>query len=248
MAVIVITWTIGSFLGLVPLMGWNPGQKGFTVCSFPAVISMEYVVYLIFFVVNVLPLALMLVIYLYIFHIVRKQQRRLKGQVMTNDQSTKQQRRQVRGTIGLAYVIILYAVCWIPIHIIDSVILFAPEKMASKPVLLTAIVLSHTNSAVNPYLYALGNSMVKRAMIQILGLGRLQDYFFGFRLSVYEKSRSPTALPLRTARMLAADPDVNTVSLVLDDSPSSDVIPGNPLSDNLNKHQNEASKGKSLSK
>jgi len=51
MAVIVITWTIGSFLGLVPLMGWNPGQKGFTVCSFPAVISMDYVVYLIFFVV-----------------------------------------------------------------------------------------------------------------------------------------------------------------------------------------------------
>ena len=246
MAVIVITWTIGSLLGLVPLMGWNHGQKGFTVCSFPAVICMEYVVYLIFFVVNILPLVLMLAIYLYIFHIVRKQQRRFTGQVMTNGKGTKQERRQVRGAIGLAYVIILYAVCWIPIHIIDCVVLFAPEKKASKPVLLTAVVLSHSNSAVNPYLYALSNSGFKRAMIQILGLGRLQDYFFRSGHSVYEMSQYPTALPLRTARMLDADPDVNTASLVLDDCPSSDVIPGNPLSDNLNKHQNEALKGNNL--
>ena len=244
MAVIVITWTIAALIGLVPLMGWNHGQKEFTECSFVAVICIEYMVYLVFFVVNFLPLVLMLVIYLHIFHIVRKQQRRTTGQVMINGRSTKQQRRQVRGAIGLAYVIILFAVCWIPLHIMNCVILFAPEKMASDSAMLTAIVMSHTNSAVNPYLYALCNSRFKRAMILILGLGRLQeDDSFGSGQSIYGKTPYSRALLLRTARMLAASSDVNTVSQVLADFPSPDVMPGNPISDNLNKHQNEALKG-----
>ena len=181
MVVVVITWVIAILLGLVPIMGWNLGKEGFTNCSFVAVIDMKYMVYLIFLGVNVPPLVSMLVIYMYIFHIIRKQQRRTVAQltVLSRDErrNVRQQKREVRGAKGLAYVIILFAVCWMPLHIMNSFTLFAPEKSAPYKALLAAIVLSHANSFVNPFLYAFSNSQFKRAMQRILCCGRLQSTY-----------------------------------------------------------------------
>ena len=181
MVVVLITWVVAILLGLVPIMGWNLGQERFKTCSFIEVIDMKYMVYLNFFGVIIPPLVFMLVIYLYIFHIIRKQQRRTVTHltVLSRDErrNVRQQKREVRGAKGLAYVIILFAVCWIPLHIMNCFILFDPEKAAPFPALLAAIVLSHANSFVNPFLYAFSNSQFKRAMERLLCCGRLHSNY-----------------------------------------------------------------------
>ena len=179
MVVVLITWVVAILLGLVPIMGWNLGQERFKTCAFVEVIDMKYMVYLNFFGVIIPSLIFLLVIYLYIIHIIRLQQRRSVASltVFSQDErdNARQRKREVRGAKGLAYVIILFAVCWIPLHIMNCFILFAPEKAAPHPALLAAIVLSHANSFVNPFLYAYSNSQFKRAMERIASCGRFHS-------------------------------------------------------------------------
>ncbi|XP_076463470.1 adenosine receptor A2b-like [Babylonia areolata] len=178
--VVAITWVVAILLGLVPTMGWNLGSDGFEDCSFTKVIDMKYMVYMIFFGVTLPPLGFMLVVYLYIFHIVRKQQRAVAQlTVFSRDerQDVRKQQREVRGAKGLAYVIVLFAVCWLPIHIMNCVTLFAPENQASLQWHLVAIVLSHANSFINPFLYAFSNSKFKKAMLKLLLCGRCQQCY-----------------------------------------------------------------------
>ncbi|XP_076441897.1 uncharacterized protein LOC143280956 [Babylonia areolata] len=166
--VVTLTWIIAIFFGLIPLMGWHLGSEGFEFCAFTVVIDLRYMVYLTFFGMTVPLLLIMLVIYIYIFHIIRKQRQRTKAQIQLFLRDLQQQKREVRGAKGLAYVIILFAVCWFPVHIMNCITVFSPQNSAPFDWLLAAIVLSHANSFVNPFLYAFSNSKFKYAMKRIL--------------------------------------------------------------------------------
>lgn len=177
MYVVVITWITAILVGLIPTMGWNKGSDNFTDCSFTKVIRYDYLVYFIFFGINIPPLLFMFVIYLYIYHTIRKHRRRSVSQVRVLPpgmrRSIHQRAKEVRGAQCLAYVIILFAICWVPLHILNCISHFAPEKSPHPNVLLVTIVLSHANSCVNPFFYAYGNTKFKQAMKKILLCGRL---------------------------------------------------------------------------
>ncbi|XP_070181094.1 adenosine receptor A2a-like [Littorina saxatilis] len=179
--VVALTWVVAIFVGLIPTMGWNLGSDGFDQCSFDGVIDMSFMVYLIFFAITLPPLFFMLIIYLYIFHIIRKQQSRMVSQmpVLSRDQqrSKRQQKQEMRGSKWLAYVIILFALCWMPLHVCNCIKLFDMEHSPPRPVLLAAIVLSHANSFINPFLYAFRNSQFKCAMKRIIFSGRVQPSY-----------------------------------------------------------------------
>uniref|UniRef100_A0A665TM82 G-protein coupled receptors family 1 profile domain-containing protein n=1 Tax=Echeneis naucrates TaxID=173247 RepID=A0A665TM82_ECHNA len=63
-------------------------------------------------------------------------------------------RREVKTVTSLFLVLFLFTVCWIPLHIINCFLLFCPHCPVPLELLFTAIILSHANSAVNPFLYA----------------------------------------------------------------------------------------------
>ena len=170
--VIAITWVIAIFIGLLPVLGWHKKNEAFVKCSFRAVIDMTYMVYLMFFGVYIPSLVFMMAIYAYIFYVIRKQQRRPVIQLVVLFQNERgnagRQKREVRGAKGLAYVIVVFAVCWMPIHIMNAVVLFAPEKSPTRREMLAALWLSHVKSFINPFLYAFSNSKIKRAVGSIL--------------------------------------------------------------------------------
>ncbi|XP_055966567.1 adenosine receptor A1 isoform X1 [Sorex fumeus] len=79
-------WILSFMVGLTPMFGWNNlreverawaanGSQGEPVikCEFEKVISMEYMVYFNFFVWVLPPLLLMVLIYLEVFYLIRKQ-------------------------------------------------------------------------------------------------------------------------------------------------------------------------------
>lgn len=170
--IISITWVLAIIIGLVPVFGWNLGSEGFNNCNFVAVIDMNYMVYFNFFGFVLTPLIIMFLIYSYIFYIIKQQMAKIAALEMVQESEQQRARRkfkkEVKAAKSLAIVIGIFAVCWLPIHILNSISLFCRSGCSLNwdvygKFLLTAILLSHVNSAVNPFLYAIGNSQFQIA-------------------------------------------------------------------------------------
>uniref|UniRef100_K7GC66 G-protein coupled receptors family 1 profile domain-containing protein n=1 Tax=Pelodiscus sinensis TaxID=13735 RepID=K7GC66_PELSI len=54
---------------------------------------------------------------------------------------------------SLFIVLFCFALCWLPLHVINAVRLFCPGCPIPGTLVLAAIVLSHANSAINPVVY-----------------------------------------------------------------------------------------------
>ena len=179
----VCVWILGMFIGLIPLFGWNLRS---TVtdqwrCNFVTVIDMNYVVYFHFFGCIIVPLILITCIYSYIFYIVRKQLLQIAAlEVDSSSHSHSRMprfKKEVKAAKSLAIVIILFAFCWIPIHILNTMSLICSTSCPYPlELLLVTIVLSHANSAVNPFIYAYGNSNFKHAFKKMFGM-KLEENF-----------------------------------------------------------------------
>ncbi|XP_045910109.1 adenosine receptor A2b-like [Micropterus dolomieu] len=63
-------------------------------------------------------------------------------------------RQELRKATSLFLVLFLFMVCWMPIHLINCVLLLCPQCEVPMTLTLAAILLSHANSALNPILYA----------------------------------------------------------------------------------------------
>lgn len=124
-------------------------------CLFESVVDMHYMVYFNFFVCVLLPLLIMLGIYLKIFNVARKQLRQIELKCVGNGDSQNHGllQKEIRAAKSLSIIVGLFAICWLPVHILNCVTLFY-QKLQLEVVMYVAIILSHANSAVNPIIYA----------------------------------------------------------------------------------------------
>ncbi|XP_071773843.1 adenosine A2c receptor [Centroberyx gerrardi] len=156
--VIVGTWVLAFLIGLVPLMGWHKTPPDSGYCFFVFVVDMTYMVYFNFFACVLAPLVVMFLIYAQIFATVKRQVRRIAAEHGSGGEGQARaaacMRREMKTAMSLFLVLFLFTVCWIPLHIINCFLLLCPHCPVPLELLLTAIILSHANSAVNPFLYA----------------------------------------------------------------------------------------------
>uniref|UniRef100_UPI003AAF138E adenosine receptor A2b n=1 Tax=Centroberyx gerrardi TaxID=166262 RepID=UPI003AAF138E len=126
------------------------------MCFFESVVDMHYMVYFNFFACVLLPLLIMLGIYLKIFTVARKQLRQIELKCVGNGDSQHHGllKREIRAAKSLSIIVGLFAVCWLPVHILNCLTLFYEELHKPGVVMYVAIILSHANSAVNPIIYA----------------------------------------------------------------------------------------------
>ena len=171
--VILLTWMLAFVIGMVPVFGWNLGHpKNETFdCVFTDVIDLQYMVYFNFLGSVLPPLLIMLFVYIRIFRVVRKQLAAIsRTMVASNDEMNRQLSalavKEGRAAKLLAIVIILFAVSWLPLHIINSLILY--KVHVEYYVLLIAIILSHSNSAMNPIIYTLSNREFRRTFYRLI--------------------------------------------------------------------------------
>ncbi|XP_018546615.1 adenosine receptor A2b [Lates calcarifer] len=125
-------------------------------CFFESVVDMHYMVYFNFFVCVLLPLLIMLGIYLKIFTVARKQLRQIELKCVGNGDSHHHGllQKEIRAAKSLSIIVGLFALCWLPVHILNCLTLFYGQLKKPDVVMYVAIILSHANSAVNPIIYA----------------------------------------------------------------------------------------------
>ncbi|XP_015241322.1 PREDICTED: adenosine receptor A2b [Cyprinodon variegatus] len=164
--IIAILWILSFVIGLIPFFGWNMKDsqcknesfnytKG-CPCLFEKVVDMKYMVYFNFFVCVLVPLLIMLVIYVKIFTVARKQLRQIELKCVGNGDSQNQGllQKEIRAAKSLSIIVGLFALCWLPVHILNCLTLFYSGLQRPDLVMYVAIILSHANSAVNPIIYA----------------------------------------------------------------------------------------------
>ncbi|KAI4890607.1 hypothetical protein NFI96_022615 [Prochilodus magdalenae] len=160
---VVVCWTVAFVVGLTPMLGWNNlhnlQQKNGSLspdliitCQFENVISMQYMVYFNFFGWVLPPLLLMLAIYAEIFYMIHKQLN--KKVTASHTDPNKYYDKELKLAKSLALVLFLFAVSWLPLHILNCITLFCPDCEKPMFLLYIAILLTHGNSAVNPIVYA----------------------------------------------------------------------------------------------
>lgn len=200
---------VAFIVGLMPMLGWNnlrrlqndSSSPNLSItCQFENVISMDYMVYFNFFGWVLPPLLLMLVIYAEIFFMIHKQ---LNNKKITSSYSdpNKYYDKELNLAKSLVLVLFLFAVSWLPLHIINCITLFCPQCNKPSVLLYIAILLSHGNSAVNPIVYAFRIKKFRSAFRRIW-----QQCFcckdapaLDFQQS--ERKETPNPVPLRPASL-----------------------------------------------
>ncbi|CAK7310650.1 Adenosine receptor A1 [Vulpes lagopus] len=158
-------WILSFVVGLTPLFGWNrlgeaqrawaangSGGEPVIKCEFEKVISMEYMVYFNFFVWVLPPLLLMVLIYLEVFYLIRRQLGK-KVSASSGDPQ-KYYGKELKIAKSLALILFLFALSWLPLHILNCITLFCPSCRKPSILMYIAIFLTHGNSAMNPIVYA----------------------------------------------------------------------------------------------
>jgi hypothetical protein len=169
-------WCVGLFVGFIPMYGWNLKElyNENWICGFVTVIDMKFTVYFIFFGCILVPLFFICAIYFRIYLIVRKQMIQIAALEIP---STTQQessvpkstlRREIKAAKSLAIIVFLFASMWIPINVLNSITVMCESCSHPMELLLVTILLSHANSAVNPFLYAYGNSNFRKAFRKMI--------------------------------------------------------------------------------
>ncbi|XP_051890833.1 adenosine receptor A1-like isoform X1 [Pristis pectinata] len=172
-----LCWAISIIVGMTPMFGWNKyteatqggvnssSVNNIIVCQFETVISMDYMVYFNFFGWVLLPLVLIFVIYVEIFNLIRKH---LSQNISINNADPNRYfGKELKLAKSLALVLLLFAICWLPLHIINCITLFCPSCHTPHIVMYIAIFLTHANSAVNPIVYAFKINKFQVTFLQI---------------------------------------------------------------------------------
>ncbi|XP_042348362.1 adenosine receptor A3-like [Plectropomus leopardus] len=164
-------WSLSCLLGFTPLFGWRNDSSmasdstntssSSPPCTFLSVISLPFMVYFNFLGCVMAPLLVMTLLYTRIFWSL---QGRLKDSC---PQAQASLLREKRLACSLALVLILFAGCWIPLHLMNCLLLFQGPQAVTQGTLYTGILLSHANSAVNPVVYACRIPKIQQAYSQI---------------------------------------------------------------------------------
>uniref|UniRef100_A0AAY4EVM0 G-protein coupled receptors family 1 profile domain-containing protein n=1 Tax=Denticeps clupeoides TaxID=299321 RepID=A0AAY4EVM0_9TELE len=139
------------------MFGWNIHETSSNststntqACVFLNVMSMSYMVYFNFFGCILPPLLIITALYGYIFIAIHKQ---LREGAVSGSESVSYYRKERSLAGSLALVVVLYAFCWFPLHLMHVASFFWLVPVPSGAIDVGTL-LSHTNSAVNPVVYA----------------------------------------------------------------------------------------------
>ncbi|XP_061893747.1 adenosine receptor A1-like isoform X2 [Entelurus aequoreus] len=168
---VVLCWMVSFLTGLVPMMGWNNrrdpvnlSHNDSVVCKFTNVMTMKYMVYFNFFGWVVAPLLIMIALYGELFRVICRQ---LNRRAEATSDGERYYRKELKLAKSLALVVLLFVVCWLPLHIMNCVNVFYKKGSIPQPAIKVGIFMSHVNSALNPLVYAFRIKSFRVTLLEI---------------------------------------------------------------------------------
>lgn len=77
-------------------------------------------------------------------------------------------RREIRATINISLIVLVFIVSWFPLHVAKLLAIFCKTCNISLEIIAFTIVIAHSNSAINPLLYAYHLRDIRRAILKSL--------------------------------------------------------------------------------
>ncbi|XP_030623684.1 adenosine receptor A1, partial [Chanos chanos] len=193
-SVVAVCWLLSCVLGFTPLFGWHNGHalihdanSTLIHCTFLSVISLPYMVYFNYLGCIMCPLVAMTILYALVFHSLwtrlhkeaepnggrakfcgrEKHRVTLGGAEMGVTDSQAFLMREKRLALSLVLVLLLFAGCWMPLHLMNCAVLAFGYQAVPQWMFYAGILLSHANSAVNPVVYAMRVQKIREAYTEI---------------------------------------------------------------------------------
>lgn len=166
--VILACWVLAIAIGFLPLLGWHNPLPASGECLFNSIIRDTYMVYFNFMLCMLLPLSVMMVLYGRIFLEVKSQIRKVaEGEVDVSAQERRRiiARKELQTATSLFIILFFFTLCWLPVHIINTIMLLCPSCHIPNQLILASIILSHANSAINPVVYVFRVRSFRKALV-----------------------------------------------------------------------------------
>ena len=163
---VAVLWILGASTGLMPLMGWHKDPEGFKACSYTRVIDLRHTVYIRFFALELPLIFAMLFVNARIFcSVVSGNKRRAEAVFRAMPLGISSEARlksQKKLFLALTMIFVLFAMCWLPLDIINCIIYWDPDTVVDNNLFFFTVFLSHLNSLVNPIVYAVSQPGFRR--------------------------------------------------------------------------------------
>ncbi|XP_070496853.1 adenosine receptor A2b-like [Chironomus tepperi] len=178
---ILFCWITGITIGSLPLLGWRDNSLDHIEdrCTFSKIKSTSY-----FLFQNItgtmLPMMSIFLIYGLIYVKVKKINSRQDESKNESESQTEQssfsttssyqytQKREINVTWNISIVVSLFFICWIPLNVLNLIEKIYDATDKYKCLLITFIILSHSNSAINPFLYSFQIKTFRKSLFRVL--------------------------------------------------------------------------------
>ncbi|KAL7049572.1 hypothetical protein ACKWTF_003771 [Chironomus riparius] len=162
-----ICWMFGILIGFLPIF-WN-NKSSTENCILTDVLSENYIIFR-FTIVVLIPSLVIGVVYIKIYKIIkiqsRKQAERQQNRVACEKFDQKLLKKEIRATISISLIILMFWITWIPLQISYLVSVFCEDCIKPSTVAFFIGVI-HFNSAINPLLYAYRMKDIRIAIVRL---------------------------------------------------------------------------------
>ena len=214
-----LVWVLSLLTVQLPLLGWNNGWSSTTRCTkrdlYSKVIPDDFNLYVRYVAMQMIPMFVIMVVYLYLFFVIRKHSRQIRSQeqgVAESDNDGKQEKQEFQAARTFALYSVVFICCLFPLTIISITDRFTDVWSRYKRVQDVCVVLTYWVCVLNPLLYLYTNRSLQISFLKCFPFlkpcMRMPDYE---GKSVFiTGNREATVLPSTTKTANCTTSNINT--------------------------------------